>query len=51
MNIKIAIIGAGSLGFTRKLIHDIVAVPELAQTVFHLMDISQADTFDPLAHP
>ncbi|MCB0163953.1 MAG: alpha-glucosidase/alpha-galactosidase [Anaerolineae bacterium] len=41
MTIKIAIIGAGSLGFTRKLIHDIVAVPELADTVFHLMDISQ----------
>lgn len=40
MSIKIAIIGAGSLGFTRKLIHDIVAVPELADTTFHLMDIS-----------
>jgi alpha-galactosidase len=37
----IAIIGAGSIGFTRKLIHDIVAVPELADTTFHLMDISQ----------
>lgn len=41
MATKIAIIGAGSLGFTRKLIHDIVAVPELEDTVFHLMDISQ----------
>ena len=41
MAIKIGIIGAGSIGFTRKLIHDIVAVPELADTTFHLMDISQ----------
>ncbi|MCA9952607.1 MAG: hypothetical protein KDE48_23320, partial [Anaerolineales bacterium] len=41
MSIKIAIIGAGSIGFTRKLMHDIVAVPELANTTFHLMDISQ----------
>ncbi|MCA9886632.1 MAG: alpha-glucosidase/alpha-galactosidase, partial [Anaerolineae bacterium] len=29
------------IGFTRKLMHDIVAVPELADTTFHLMDISQ----------
>jgi len=41
MTIKVAIIGAGSIGFTRKLMHDIVAVPELADTVFHFMDISQ----------
>ena len=41
MSLKIAIIGAGSLGFSRRLIHDIVAVPELANTTFHLMDISQ----------
>ena len=41
MAIKIAIIGAGSIGFTRKLMHDILAVPELADTAFHFMDISQ----------
>ena len=36
---KIAIIGAGSLGFTRTLVKDIVAVPELAGATFALMDI------------
>ena len=41
MPITIAIIGAGSIGFTRKLMHDILAVPELANTTFHFMDISQ----------
>jgi alpha-galactosidase len=34
-------IGAGSIGFTRKLMHDILAVPELADTHFAFMDISQ----------
>ena len=37
---KIAIIGAGSLGFTRRLFQDIVSVPELAGTSFALMDIN-----------
>jgi alpha-galactosidase len=41
MSIKIAMIGAGSIGFTRKLLHDILAVPELADTHFALMDISE----------
>ena len=41
MSIKIAVIGAGSIGFTRKLMHDILAVPELSDTTFHLMDISE----------
>ncbi|MCB8945403.1 MAG: alpha-glucosidase/alpha-galactosidase [Ardenticatenaceae bacterium] len=41
MSIKIAIIGAGSIGFTRKLMHDILAVPELNDTHFHFMDISE----------
>ena len=41
MTIKVAVIGAGSIGFTRKLMHDILAVPELADTFFHFMDISQ----------
>ena len=39
--IKIAMIGAGSIGFTRKLMHDILAVPELNDTQFAFMDISQ----------
>lgn len=38
---KITIIGAGSLGFTRTLVRDIVAVPELADSTFALMDIYQ----------
>ena len=41
MTIKIAMIGAGSIGFTRKLMHDILAVPELADTTFALTDLSQ----------
>jgi alpha-galactosidase len=40
MPLKIAMIGAGSIGFTRKLMHDILAVPELNDTTFALMDIS-----------
>src|SRR3954452_18370864 len=40
MPIKIAMIGAGSIGFTRRLMRDILAVPELADTVFALTDIS-----------
>ena len=41
MSIKIAMIGAGSIGFTRKLLHDVLAVPELQATTFALMDISE----------
>lgn len=41
MSLRIAMIGAGSIGFTRKLMHDILAVPELADTTFALMDISE----------
>ena len=33
--IKVTIIGAGSLGFTRRLVMDILAVPELRDTRFH----------------
>lgn len=33
--------GAGSIGFTRTLVHDIVGVPELADTHFAFHDISQ----------
>ena len=41
MPIKIAMIGAGSIGFTRRLMRDILAVPELADTTFSLTDISE----------
>jgi alpha-galactosidase len=40
MPIKIAMIGAGSIGFTRRLLADILSVPELAETTFAFMDIS-----------
>jgi alpha-galactosidase len=39
--LKIAMIGAGSVGFTRRLMQDILAVPELQDTHFALMDINQ----------
>ncbi len=29
MSVKVAMIGAGSIGFTRKLVQDILTVPEL----------------------
>ena len=38
--IKVAFIGAGSVGFTRRLLMDILAVPELRDAQFRLMDIS-----------
>ncbi|MCH2176260.1 MAG: alpha-glucosidase/alpha-galactosidase [Lentisphaeria bacterium] len=41
MSIKVAFIGAGSLGFTRRLILDIVKVPELRDANFALHDISK----------
>lgn len=41
MPIKIAMIGAGSIGFTRRLMHDLLTVPEFADTHFSFMDISQ----------
>jgi len=40
MSIKIVMIRAGSIGFTRRLMHDILAVPELADTRFTFTDIS-----------
>ena len=39
MSIKIAIIGAGSLGFTRTITHDVLSVPEFRDTEFALYDI------------
>ena len=41
MTIKIAMVGAGSIGFTRKLLRDILTVPELADTTFAFTDISE----------
>src|SRR5579862_3120845 len=43
MALRIAMIGAGSIGFTRRLLRDILAVPELADTTFAMTDISQAN--------
>ncbi|HEY3332520.1 MAG TPA: alpha-glucosidase/alpha-galactosidase [Capsulimonadaceae bacterium] len=40
MSIKIAMVGAGSIGFTRRLMQDILGVPELTDTEFALTDIS-----------
>ena len=41
MSMKVAVIGAGSIGFTRKLMADILSVPELADTKFAFHDISK----------
>src|SRR3954467_10932705 len=41
MPIKVAMIGAGSIGFTRRLMRDLLAVPELKDTTFALTDISK----------
>ena len=40
MTFRIAIIGAGSIGFTKKLISDLLKVPEFAEVEFALTDIS-----------
>ncbi|WP_237152244.1 alpha-glucosidase/alpha-galactosidase [Oryzibacter oryziterrae] len=40
-SLKIAIIGAGSVGFTKKLCMDILCVPEFADVEFALTDISE----------
>jgi alpha-galactosidase len=40
MPIKVAMIGAGSIGFTRRLMRDIFSVPELADTHFAFNDIN-----------
>jgi alpha-galactosidase len=41
MAIKVAFIGAGSVGFTRRLFRDILTVPELADTHFAMTDIDR----------
>ena len=45
---KVAIVGAGSIGFTRRLVRDILSVPEFAETRFAFQDISQ-DNLDKVA--
>jgi alpha-galactosidase len=41
MSIKVAFIGAGSVGFTRRLFRDILSVPELQDTHFAFTDINK----------
>ena len=41
MSFKIAIIGAGSVGFTKKLFMDILCVPEFRDVEFALTDLSE----------
>lgn len=41
MPVKITFIGAGSIGFTRRLVQDIMAVPELQNARLALTDISR----------
>jgi alpha-galactosidase len=41
MAINVAFIGAGSVGFTRRLFRDMLAVPELQDTHFSMMDINK----------
>ncbi len=41
MTFKIAIIGAGSVGFTKKLISDLLKVPEFEEVEFALTDINE----------
>src|SRR3954453_1883283 len=43
MAIKIAMIGAGSIGFTRRLMGDILTVPELQDTQFAFTDLSETN--------
>jgi alpha-galactosidase len=41
MAIKVAFIGAGSVGFTRALFNDILSVPALRDTAFNMTDINE----------
>lgn len=43
MSIKIAVIGAGAVGFTRGICRDILTVPELQETHFAFHDISASN--------
>ena len=41
MPIKVAVVGAGSIGFTRSQVRDILCIPELQDTEFALTDINE----------
>jgi len=41
MTLKIAIVGAGSIGFTRRLVRDLLSVEELGDSCFAFQDISR----------
>jgi alpha-galactosidase len=41
MPLKIAMIGAGSIGFTRRLMGDLLTVPEFAETTFAFTDLNR----------
>ena len=41
MSIKVAIAGAGSIGFTRSMARDILCVPEFRKAEIRLFDISR----------
>jgi len=41
MALRIAIVGAGSIGFTRSIVRDILSVPEFADSKFALTDIDE----------
>lgn len=41
MGIKVAVLGAGSVGFTRQICRDILSVPELGDTHFTFHDINE----------
>lgn len=43
MPIKVTIIGAGSIGFTRIMVRDILCVPELQDTEFAFTDINESN--------
>lgn len=43
MKLKLAIIGAGSVGFTRNSIRDLLSVPELQNADISLMDINETN--------
>ena len=43
MPIKVAMIGAGSIGFTRRLMQDVLAVPELRDTEFAFTDVNKSN--------
>ena len=41
MPIKVAVVGAGSIGFTRSQVRDILCIPELQDIEFALTDINE----------